>query len=96
MSKFVVAIFFDEAAGNNGARKLKDLRKKDRTLFESLAVVARSVDGKLSVKDSVQGGSATAAGALIGAVAGFPAGGPVAAYPCCDGRSAGRAFGRSA
>jgi uncharacterized membrane protein len=65
MSKFVVAIFFDEAAGNNGAHKLKDLRKKDRTLFESLAVVARSADGKVSVKESVHGASAATAGALM-------------------------------
>ena len=93
MSKFVVAIFFDEAAGNNGARKLKDLRKKDRTLFESLAVVARSADGKMSVKESVQGASAAAAGTLIGAVAGFPAGGPAGA---ALGGTAGALFGISA
>src|SRR5205807_4860350 len=82
-----------EAAGNNGARKLKDLRKKDRTLFESLAVVARSADGKMSVKESVQGASAAAAGTLIGAVAGFPAGGPAGA---ALGGTAGALFGISA
>jgi uncharacterized membrane protein len=93
MSKFVVAIFSDEAAANNGARKLKELGNKDRTLFESLAVVARSADGTLSAKDSVQGASATAAGALIGAAAGFPAGGPVAA---ALGATAGALVGLSA
>ena len=93
MAKFVVAIFSDEATADNGARKLKDLGNEDRTLFESLAVVARSADGKLSVKDSVQGASATAAGALIGAVAGFSAGGPVAAALAA---TAGALFGRSA
>jgi uncharacterized membrane protein len=79
MSKFVVAIFSDEAAANNGARKLKELGNTDKTLFETLAVVAKTSDGKLSVKESAQGASAAAAGALIGAVAGFPAGGPAAA-----------------
>jgi uncharacterized membrane protein len=93
MSEFVVAIFSDEAAANNGARKLNELGSKDRTLFGSFAVVARSADGKLSVKPSVQGASATAAGALIGAVAGFPAGGPVAAALAA---TAGALFGLSA
>src|SRR6516164_7053157 len=79
MSKFVVAIFSDEAAADDAARKLNKLRNEDKSLFESLAVVARNAEGKLSVKDTVKGASAAAAGALIGAVAGFPAGGPAAA-----------------
>jgi uncharacterized membrane protein len=79
MNKFVVAIFSDEAVAISGARKLKDFGNKDRTLFDTLAVVARSADGTFSVKDSVQEASATPAAALIGAVAGFAAGGPAAA-----------------
>jgi hypothetical protein len=72
-----VAIFSDEAVASSGARKLKDLGNKDRALFDLLAVVARS--GTFSVKGSVPEASATPAAALIGAVAGFAAGGPVAA-----------------
>jgi uncharacterized membrane protein len=94
MTKFVVAIFSDEAKASEGARMLKDLRRKDSGLFKSFAVVARTSDGKLSIKESVlEGPGAAAAGALIGALAGFPAGGPMAAVL---GATAGALVGISA
>ena len=93
MNKLVVAVFSDERAANNGVRKLKDLRKKDGTLFESFAVVARSADGKLALRDNVHGASAATAGALIGALAGFSAGGPPGA---AFAATAGALFGLSA
>jgi uncharacterized membrane protein len=79
MSKFVVAIFSDEAAADMAAHKLNKWGDEGKPLFESLAIVVRNAEGKLSVRDTVKGASAAAAGALIGAVAGFPAGGPAAA-----------------
>ena len=81
MSKFVVAIFPDEVKASDEARRLKELASKDSgSVLKSLAVVGRTPDGKLHVKESiVEGASGAAAGALIGALAGLPAGGPAAA-----------------
>jgi|SRR6516164_3891958 uncharacterized membrane protein len=95
MSKFVVAIFPDEVKASDEARRLKELASKDSgSVLKSLAVVGRTPDGKLHVKESiVEGASGAAAGALIGALAGLPAGGPAAA---ALGATAGVLFGISA
>ena len=94
MSKFVVAIFPDEAKASDEARTLKQLVSKDSSALKSVAVVGRTPDGKLHVKERiVEGASEDVAGAMIGALAGFPAGGPVAA---ALGATAGALFGISA
>jgi uncharacterized membrane protein len=93
VSKFVVAVFSGERSADNEVRNLKQLRKRDRTLFEALAVVGRRADGKLSVKHAVKGASAAPAAALIGALAGFSAGGPA---PAAFAAAAGALFGVSA
>jgi len=55
MSKFVVAIFFDEAAGNNGARKLKDLRKKTGRYLNHLLSSQEAPTGRCRSKKVFMG-----------------------------------------
>ena len=75
--RFGVAVFPDEKAASNGSCALKELIKHGTTV-DSFVVVKRA-DGKLSVLDRSDGEShATAIAAMIGGLAGLPAG-PLAA-----------------
>ena len=79
MSKFVVAIFPDEAKLTQATRALEDLRAEDSIKLYASAVVARDSNGKLSVREvTKEGFGGTAVGALIGGLAGLPLG-PLAA-----------------
>ena len=78
MSSFIGVIFPDEAKAREGARVLKDLHLEGGITLHGLAVAAKDAEGKLSVRESAyEGPHGTAAGALIGGLAGLP-GGPVA------------------
>ncbi len=79
MSKFVVAIFPDEARTHQGARALEKLHADGGITLYASAVVTRDSEGKLSArKITNEGLGGTAVGALIGGLAGLPAG-PLAA-----------------
>ncbi len=79
MSKFVVAIFSDEAKLLQATRTLEGLHAKGSIKLYGSAVIARETNGKLSVKEvTKQGFGGTAVGALIGGLAGLPLG-PLAA-----------------
>jgi uncharacterized membrane protein len=80
MSKFVVAIFPDEAKIHQEIiNTLNKLHTKGSIKLDASALVTRDSGGKLSVqKITKQGLGGTAAGALIGALSGLPAG-PLAA-----------------
>jgi uncharacterized membrane protein len=75
LRKFGVAIFPDEKTASNGSRALKELGEGgDVTVYASV-VIFKDSDGKISVLDhSDKGSHATAIAALIGGLAGLPAG----------------------
>jgi uncharacterized membrane protein len=81
MSRYIGVIFPDEAKADEGSRVLKDLHAEGGITLSEMSVVAKDAAGtlseKLSVKKSVDEGSALAGGALIGGLAGLP-GGPFA------------------
>lgn len=73
MSKYVIVTFPDEAKILEGASAIRDLHAKGR-IYASV-IVSRDLDGKLSVREITgEGHAGTAAGALIGGLAGLPAG----------------------
>ena len=75
MNKFVIAIFPDETKISQGTKALKDLRAKGNIKLYASAVVARDSSGTLSVQEITKEGlGGTAVGALIGGLAGLPAG----------------------
>jgi uncharacterized membrane protein len=75
MSKFVVVIFPDETKISQGTNTLKELHAKGDIKLYASAVAARDSDGKLSVQEITKEGlGGTAVGALIGGLAGLPAG----------------------
>jgi len=75
MSKFVVVIFPDEAKISQATRAVKDLHAAGSIKLYASAAVARDASGKLSVqKITKEGLGGTAAGALIGGLAGLPLG----------------------
>ena len=79
MSKFVVVIFPDDKAASEGLRALKDLHAEGTITLYSNAVVQRSAEGLLSVKEeqtAVPVG--VGVGALLGGLIGLFAG-PVGA-----------------
>jgi len=93
MSKFVVVIFPDEMKINQGTRTLKDLHEKGSIKLYASAVVARDSGGKLTVREITNEGlGGTAVGALIGGLAGLPAG-PLGA---AIGATGGALIGNSA
>jgi uncharacterized membrane protein len=75
--RFGVAVFHDEKAASNGSCALKELIEHGTTI--DTFVVVKSADGIISVLDRSGGDShATAIAAMIGGLAGLPAG-PLAA-----------------
>jgi uncharacterized membrane protein len=79
MSKFVVAIFPDEAKAYEGTRALKELHAEGSLTVYGTAVVAKDADGKFSIKQAADTGPlGLGVGALVGALIGL-LGGPVGA-----------------
>src|SRR6516164_776331 len=77
MSEFIGIIFPTEAKANEGSRMLKDLHAEGSIALSGMVVVAKNATGSLSVKKSMDKRHlGTAAGALIGGLAGLP-GGPI-------------------
>lgn len=75
MSTFVVAIFPDETKIGQGVSALKELHAKGSITLYASAIVAKDSGGMLSVRDfSNEGHGGAAVGALIGGLAGLPAG----------------------
>jgi uncharacterized membrane protein len=74
MRKFGVAIFPDERAASNGCRALKELTERGTTI-EASVVVCKHANGNISVLDrSDKESHVTAVAAMIGGLAGLPAG----------------------
>jgi len=93
MSKFVVVIFSDEAGVHQGTQALEKLHAEGGITLYASAVVARGSDGKLAVQKITNDGlGGTTVGALIGGLAGLPAG-PLAAM---IGAAGGAIIGMSA
>ncbi len=79
MSKFVVVVFPDEAKAYEGVRALKELHSEGSLSLYGGAVVQRSADGKITVKErQSEGPIGTGVGALVGGMVGL-FGGPVGA-----------------
>jgi uncharacterized membrane protein len=77
MNRFGVAVFPDEKAASNGSCALKELIEHGTTV--DTFVVVKRADGKISLLDRSGGEShAAAIAAMIGGLAGLPAG-PLAA-----------------
>lgn len=91
-SKYVVVAFGDEKQAYQGVRALEDLHVQGIISLYGYAVVQRSADGSVSVKDSAsEGPVGTGVGALVGALMGLFAGPGGAAV----GMSIGTAVGAS-
>jgi uncharacterized membrane protein len=74
MRKFGVAVFPDERTASNGSRALKELIERGTTVDASVVVV-KHANGNISVLDrSGKESHATAIVAMIGGLAGLPAG----------------------
>jgi uncharacterized membrane protein len=74
MRKFGVAVFSDETAASNGSRALKELIDHGTTVDASVVVV-KNANGSISVLDrSGRESHAIATAAMIGGLAGLPAG----------------------
>jgi uncharacterized membrane protein len=74
MRKFAVAIFPDEKTACDGDRAVKELAERGLVIYAA-AVVLKDTSGKIAILDRWDSGShATAVAALIGGVAGLPAG----------------------
>jgi uncharacterized membrane protein len=79
MSKFVVAIFPDEARAYEATRALKELDAEGSLTLYGMAVVAKDAGGNVSLKQEADSGPlGTAVGALAGGLVGL-LGGPVGA-----------------
>lgn len=75
MSKFVVIVFPGESQAYQGTRALKELHAEGSLTLYGIAVVAKDAQGKVSIKESADGGPlGTAVGALVGGLVGVLAG----------------------
>jgi len=75
MSKFIVVRFSDDARVHEGIHVLKAMQEEGSIRLYASAVIARDKSGKLRVQMIThEGHGATAVGALIGGLAGLPAG----------------------
>jgi len=67
MSKFIVVIVPDETKAYEGSKALRELHAEGSLTLYGMAIVAKTADGKLSVKQSVdEGPLGTAVGSLSG------------------------------
>jgi uncharacterized membrane protein len=90
MEKMLVTVFDNESKAYEGSRALRELHAEGSLTVFGMAIVAKSADGKLSVKQSVaEGPLGTAVGSLSGGLIGL-LGGPVGA---AIGLSAGALLG---
>ncbi len=97
MNKLVVLTFPDQATIDEAIGTLRKLRSNRGAKLFASAIVAKSTDGKLSVKgitDEGHGGTKT--GALLGALAGLLAGPTTAAIMAVGGAVIGNAEDLSA
>jgi uncharacterized membrane protein len=79
MSKFVVAIFPNEAKAYEGTRAMKDLQAEGSLTLYGMAVVTKGADGKAIVKETADPGPlGMGVGALTGGLVGL-IGGPAGA-----------------
>lgn len=79
MSKFIFISFPDEAKAYEGTRSLESLHADGELTLYGMAVVAKGLDGKLSVKqESDRGPLGIAVGSVVGAMIGL-LGGPIGA-----------------
>jgi uncharacterized membrane protein len=92
MSNYIGVIFPDEAKADEGSRVLKDLHAEGSITLSGMAVVVKDATGRVSEKRSVAEGSALAGGALIGGLAGLPAG----PFAVVIGATGGALVGRAA
>ena len=92
MSEYIGIIFPTEAKANEGSRVLKDLHAEGSIALYGIVVVAKGATGTLSVKKSVDKRHlGTAAGALIGGLAGLPGGLVGVVFGAAGGALLGRA-----
>ena len=71
MSQFVVVVFPNEARAYEGTRALKALHCEGSLTLYGMAVIAKDVAGKFSVKEAADAGPlGTAVGALVGGLVG--------------------------
>jgi len=95
MSKFVVAIFPDETKINRGTSVLKELHANGSVKLYASSVVTKDSGGKLSAQEITNEGlGGTAVGALIGGLAGLPAGPLMATIGAAGGALIGSAADR--
>ncbi len=79
MDKFTVAIFPNEAAAYQGTRVFKELDKERSLTLYGMAVIAKDMNGKVTIKEAADRGPlGTAVGGLTGGLIGL-LGGPVGA-----------------
>ena len=79
MTKFVVVVLPDEASAYEASRALKELHAEGAITVYSMAILAKSGDGAVSIRENVEGGPlGLAVGSLIGGLVGL-LGGPVGA-----------------
>jgi len=72
MSKFIFVSFPDEAKAYEGTRSLEELHAEGSLTLYAVAVVAKSADGKLTVKrESDRGPLGIAVGSLVGGLIGL-------------------------
>ena len=92
MSQFVVVVFSDKASADTGSLCLKKLGTEGMTIYRSV-VLSKNLEGQISMSDRVEEKSyTTIVAALIGGLAGLPAGLEAAAA----GTAGGALFGLSA
>ena len=94
MDRTFVAVFPDEMAAKEGAQALKDRCADGSTTLVGLAVISKDPRGKITAAEEYHENTYGAiVAALIGALAGWAAGGPIAAIIFAAG---GALFGLSA
>ncbi len=92
INRLVVLRFSDQAKTDEAIRALRKLHSDRSVKLSASTAVARDSQGKLSVQEiTKEGHGGTAAGALIGALAGLPAGPLAAAIMAAGGAVIGNA-----
>ena len=97
MNQLVVTTFADQAKLDDAIKALRKLRAERSVALYASAVVARSVDRELSVREiAKEGHGGTKTGALIGALAGSLAGPAATAIMAAGGAMIGEVADQSA